>query len=125
MQNNRSPGEDGIPIELYRTFWEDIKPFLIRSYRYSMDSGSLTITQKRGIISLLPKNKDPLLLKNWRPLTLLNVDYKIFAKLIASRLKAILKFIIHTDQSGFTKGRFIGQNIVTLLDIIEYCEKMD
>ena len=123
MQNNKSPGEDGLPIEFYKVFWLDIKDYLIASYKHSMAEGSLSITQKRGIISLLPKKKNLLFLKNWRPLTLLNVDYKIFAKLIATRLKTILSYIIHADQTGFMKGRFIGENIVTLLDIIDYCEK--
>ena len=123
MNNNKSPGEDGLPVEFYKTFWAEIKPFLIEAYNYSMATGSLSITQKRGIISLLPKKKDLLFLQNWRPLTLLNVDYKILAKLIATRLKTILNYIIHTDQTGFMKGRYIGENIVTLLDIIEYCEK--
>ena len=57
--------------------------------------------KKRGVISLLPKKNDLLLLKNWRPLTLLNVDYKILAKLIATRLKEALIHLINSDQTGF------------------------
>ena len=125
MQINKSPGEDGLPIEFYRTFWNYIKNHLINSYKYSLTNGSLSITQKRGVISLLPKKNDLLLLKNWRPLTLLNVDYKILAKLIATRLKGALIHLIHSDQTGFLEKRFIGHNIASLIEIIEFCEDND
>ena len=125
MQLNKSPGEDGLPIEFYRAFWDEIKTHLFNSYKYSLTNGNLSITQKRGVISLLPKKNDLLLLKNWRPLTLLNVDYKILAKLIATRLKEALILIINNDQTGFLKNRFIGHNIASLIEIIEFCEEND
>ena len=125
MQVNKSPGEDGLPIEFYRAFWDDIKDYLFNSYNYSLNCGMLSITQKRGVISLLPKKNDLLLLKNWRPLTLLNVDYKILAKVIATRIKEALIHLINNDQTGFLEKRFIGHNIVSLIEIIEYCDEND
>ena len=125
MQPNKSPGEDGLPIEFYRVFWTDIKHLLFNSYKYSLEIGSLSITQKRGVISLLPKKNDLALLKNWRPLTLLNVDYKILAKIIATRLKETLLHLIDQDQTGFLEKRFIGQNIASLIEVIDYCENND
>ena len=125
MQPNKSPGEDGLPIEFYRVFWNDIKHFLFNSYKYSLEIGALSITQKRGVISLLPKKNDLTLLKNWRPLTLLNVDYKILAKIIATRLKDTLLHLIDNDQTGFLEKRFIGQNIASLIEVIDYCETND
>ena len=68
------------------------------------------------------KKSDPLLLKNWRPLTLLNQDYKILAKLVAERIKIALPYFINQDQTGFFKGRYIGQNIVTTFDIMHHSE---
>ena len=123
MQLNKSPGEDGLPIEFYRMFWEDVKVYVFNSYKYSLDNGNLSITQKRGVISLLPKKNDLLLLKNWRPLTLLNVDYKILAKLIATRIKEALIHLINKDQTGFLEKRFIGHNIASLIEIIEFCDE--
>ena len=125
LQLNKSPGEDGLPIEFYRKFWNEIKKYLFNSYKYSLTNGNLSITQKRGVISLLPKKNDLLLLKNWRPLTLLNVDYKILAKLIATRLKEALIHLINSDQTGFLEKRFIGHNITSLIEIIEFCEEND
>ena len=66
---------------------------------------------------------NPLFLKNWRPITLLNTDYKLVAKAIAERLKNVIPLLIHSDQTGFIKGRFIGENINKILNIIEHCEK--
>ena len=56
-------------------------------------------------------NSNLLELSNWRPITLLNVDYKTVSKAIASRIKNVFPALIHSDQSGFMKDRFIGQNI--------------
>ena len=64
--------------------------------------GILSTTQRSGVLSLIPKeNKLPHYLKNWRPLTLLNCDYKIFAKAIANRILKVLTNIISSDQNGF------------------------
>ena len=59
---------------------------------------------------------------NWRPITLLNVDYKILAKAIAKGIQSTLPKLIHTDQTGFIKGRFIGQNVRLLIDLMEYTD---
>ena len=87
LPNNKTPGEDGPPSEFYKVFWIDIKGLLLNAYRYSFEKGQLFVTQKRGLLCLTPKKSDPLPLKNWRPLTLLNQDYKILAKLVAERIK--------------------------------------
>lgn len=121
--NDKSPGTDGLPIEFYKTFWHDIKKYFIASMELSYNIGELGISQRQGIISLLPKKeKDPTLLKNWRPLSLLNQDYKIIAKVIATRIKNVLPKLIHHDQTGFLSGRYIGENINRILNIIDYAE---
>lgn len=125
MPKNKTPGEDGLPAEFYIVFWVDIKSLLLKSYRFSFEKESLSLTQKRGVLSLLPKKSDPLQLKNWRPISLLNLDYKLIAKLLAARIKICLPYLIHDDQSGFLKGRYIGQNIVNIMDILQYTEEQD
>ena len=88
MKNEKSPGIDGFTTEFYKFFWIDIGYYLVRSIKYAIASGELSVTQKQGIITLLPKkDKSKLFLKNWRPITLLNVDYKIFAGVFSFRLK--------------------------------------
>ena len=123
--NNKTPGEDGLPAEFYKVFWIDVKCYLVASYKYSHEINKMSITQRRGVLCLLPKKNDPPLLKNWRPISLLNQDYKLIAKLIAERIKLCLDAIIDIDQTGFIKGRSIGQNITNIIDIIHYCEQHD
>jgi len=66
-------------------------------------------------MNLIPKkDADPNLIKNWRPLTLLNFDYKIASKATANRIKTVLPELISDDQSGFIKNRCISDNIRTL-----------
>jgi hypothetical protein len=121
---NKSPGSDGLTTEFYKEYWHQVKNHLVRSLNYSMEKGELNISQKRGIITLIPKpQKDLEYLKNWRPITLLNQDYKYLTKLMANRLEKTMKNIISNDQSGFVKGRYIGCNIQRLQNMIESCKE--
>ena len=120
---NKTPGTDGLPIEFYEVFWLKLREILLSSLNYGLRSGTLSFTQREGIITLLPKkDKDTLYIKNWRPLSLLNVDYKLLAKCLANRIKKHIDLLINSDQTGFIKGRFIGENINKILSIIEYCD---
>ena len=85
------------------------------------------MTQCNGVITLLPKkDKEPHFIKKDRPITLLNTDYKIIAKVMANCLKSILHEIIHNnDQTGFMKGRNIGCNIRSIIDLIDDCDAND
>ena len=124
MQNNKSPGSDGITVEFYKMFWNTIKKYYVNSINYSFEAGSLTELQKQSIITLIPKqNKDITTLDNWRPISLLNVDYKIAAKVIANRVKNIITEIIDHSQTGFIKGQYIGENIRLLFEIIDKVEE--
>ena len=83
---------------------------MVASFNYAFRTGTLSISQRRGITSLIPKkNKDKTLLENLRPVSLLNIDYKILTKTIAKRLEKVLPKIINSDQTGYVKGRFIGE----------------
>jgi exonuclease III len=122
--NNKSPGIDGYTNEFYRHFWQHLKKHLLEAYKESLAEGELCISQRRGVISLLPKDgKDLRYLKNWRPLTLLNNDYKYLAKGIANRCKKLLPLIISLDQNGFVPGRQIGSNIIRSLELIRKCNE--
>ena len=65
MASNKSPGIDGLPAEFYKVFWNHVKPFLLNALNCSHTNGYLSITQRRGLITLVPnKNKPANLLKN-------------------------------------------------------------
>jgi exonuclease III len=123
--DNKSPGSDGLNNNFYKHFWHDIKHLLINSINHSLEHGQLSITQKQGIISLIPKaNKDTSKLKNWRPITLLNQDYKYLAKCLANRCRKILPDIISPDQTGFVPNRIIGTNILKAQQMLDICEEL-
>ena len=123
MSLNKTPGSDGLPVEFYKVFWSDISDHLLNALNYAYHKGQLSVSQKRGVIKLIPKkDTEPYHVKNWRPITLLNCDYKIAAKAIANRLRNVIPKIINNDQTGFLKGRFIGENIRLIDGIINHTE---
>ena len=124
MKNGKSPGLDGYTTEFFKFFWRDIGTFLVRSINYGFHKGEMSVTQRRGVITCIPKeNKPKRLIKNWRPITLLNTSYKIASACIAERIKSILPKIIGEEQKGFLTGRYIGENIRMLYDVLSYTEK--
>ena len=119
MKTNKSPGNDGFTVEFYLTFWPHIGKVLVEVFNEAVDMGVLSTSQKQGVITLIEKeNKNPLYIKNYRPITLLNVDYKILAKVMATRIKDVLNKIIHLDQVGYMKNRYIGEAIRLIDDMI-------
>lgn len=119
MKNSKSPGNDGFSAEFFKFFWKDLGTYVLKSLNYAYKTGSLSVTQKQGIITCIPKqNKSRFLLKNWRPISLLNVVYKMASSVIANRLKSVLQNVIHQDQKGFISGRFIGENVRLIYDIL-------
>ena len=100
-------------VNFINFFWNDLVEILLNSLNYSCDIGKLSISQRRGIIKLIPKKDAEVnLIKNWRPLTMLNCDYKITTKAIASLIKAVIPTLISDDQTGFIKGRFMEKIFV-------------
>ena len=123
FKNAKSPGIDGFSAEFYKFFWPELGTEMVSSFNHAFRSGTLSISQRRGIISLIPKkNKDKTLLDNLRPISLLNVDYKILTKTLAQRLEKVLPTVINPDQTGYVKGRFIGENVRLIRDIMFFTE---
>ena len=123
MKNDKSPGPDGFTSEFYKFFWKDIGMLLLNSLNAGFEKGTLSISQKQGLITCIPKgNKPKKLLKNWRPISLLNCSYKIGSAAIANRIKSILPLIIHENQKGFVKDRYIGEITRLVYDIMEHTE---
>ena len=126
MEMGKSPGTDSLPAEFYKVFWNDVSTYLLASLNSSLSKGHLSISQRRGLITLIPKkNKPQQFLKNWRLISLLNCDYKIAAKAVAMRMKRVLPDIINNDQTGFLKGRSIGENVRLLNSVISYAEQQN
>ena len=121
MDSDKTPGTDGLPGEFCKILWDELADILIDTLNYSHENGKLPISQRQGIIKLIPKTDAELnLIKNWRPLTLLNCDFKIATTALANRIKPFLQKLISQDQIGFIKNRFIGENIRLIDGVIKY-----
>ena len=124
MKKNKSPGSDGFTTEFYLYFWKDLKYQMARSFQETFRKGLMSDSQKLGIITCLPKPGKPReYIKNWRPISLLNVDYKILSGVIAQRIKKNLNPLVSNCQKGFISGRYIGECTRLVSDLIDYARK--
>jgi len=124
FQTNKSPGNDGIPIEFYKRCWNLISQPFLESVNESFEKGEMSNSQKQAVITLIEKKgKDRCLIENWRPISLLNVDAKILSKVIATRIKKVLPDIIHHNQSGYVSDRYIGETVRSIFDIMDFTDK--
>jgi hypothetical protein len=123
MKNDKTPGPDGFTAEFYKAFWPELSQFLLRSANTAFKKGSFLNSRTEGHIILLPKcNKPRKYIRNWRPISLLNVSYKLVSASIANRIKNMLPRVINEDQTGFVPGRYIGENIRLMYDLMQYTE---
>ena len=121
LANNKSPSFDGFSTEFYKTFWTEIKSLFMECLDFSKLTNQLSESQYEGVITLLLKpGKDKLSPSNYRPITLLNCNYKIISKVMTNRMHPFLNDLIKKEQNGFMKARNIGDNIRLLFDIIDY-----
>ena len=83
--------------------------------------GIFFATQRRGVLTILPIKGDQKLIRYKRAICLLDVIYKIVAKVLANRMMAVLHMHVAPDQTGSIRGRYIGANLRTIADVIYYC----
>ena len=119
FNNNKTPRNDGLTIEFYKAFWSLLGNQLVDVLNYSYEHGQLSTSQRQAVITRLEKkDKDKRFIKNWRPISLINVDTKIGSKALCKHLEKVLPDIIHYNQNAFVQGRSIFdviiQQIVTM-----------
>uniref|UniRef100_A0A2D4K4K6 Reverse transcriptase domain-containing protein n=3 Tax=Micrurus TaxID=8634 RepID=A0A2D4K4K6_9SAUR len=123
QKNNKTLGTDGIPGELYKAIGEQIGPLMVEIYNEVLLASKISDSWTEVLISLIRKEDSDLrFIQNYRPISLLNTDYTIFATIIANRLKRILNQYIHKDQNGFLPNRQIRNNLRIVLNVLEYYE---
>jgi len=125
FQNKKTHGSDGFTIDFYRLFWEVIGHIMVDSFNFARISARSFIhlpTARNYFLDPLQKNKDVEYLKNWRSISFLNNDYKIATSAISVRMVNVLPKIIHSSQTGYVKGRYIGESIRTITDIMSFTE---
>ena len=121
----KSPGPDGMPAEYFHVMENVIASDLADYYNELYDDRKLTDNMLLGEIILLYKKKDPRDIRNYRPITLLQVQYKLLTKIMVERLKQVIEKIISPSQPGFVPGRRIQGN-TQLLNLMEaYLDETD
>ncbi|XP_072009068.1 ATP synthase subunit C lysine N-methyltransferase isoform X1 [Engystomops pustulosus] len=116
MANDKAPGVDGMPMELYKKFGGILLPKLLKVFEESFEKGDLPRSMKEAIIVVIPKEgKDPQVPESYRPISLLSTDVKILAKTLSNRLIRVIPSIIHSDQTGFMPQKSTSINIRRLL----------
>lgn len=104
MKNNKYPGQDGLTLEFYKTFWHDIKKLFYSSLMKSIEDSILLYSQRNWVISLIYEKRGNRKFKSQTH----NVDYKIFAHIFARRLQKVADGIINPEQSAYlhVEGRY-------------------
>lgn len=123
MKKDAAPGPNGFGASFFHSFWDLIKE---RCYAMFVDfhKGDLDIRRLNyGVATLVPKVQDANNIKQYRPICLLNMDYKGFTKVLTERLTPVAKEVIGGSQTGFIKGRNILKGIVILHEVIHTLSK--
>lgn len=115
LPNNKAPGLDGLPREFYKMYKDILIPHLAAMFEEAYENGVLPSSLREALLIALPKpDKDLRQCDSYRPLSLLNIDVKILAKIIATRIQPFLTFLVRPDQAGFIPTRATSQNIRTI-----------
>ena len=125
MKGNKAPGLDGLPIEWYKVFWNNIGGLLVSVFNESYEKESLCDSQQISVFSLIFKKGEKTDISNYRPISLTNVDYRILSSILEDRLQKVINELIDTDQTAYVKKRYIGNNIRLALDMIDHCKKVN
>lgn len=115
MANGKAPGPDGFTVAYYRSFADILLPQLTRYANTIPTGGTLRPETLHAHITVLPKpGKDPSNCGSYRPISLLNLDAKLYAKAIANRLLPLIPQWVSKDQTGFIPGREARDVLVIL-----------
>ena len=119
----KAPGPDGMPPLFYQQYWNLVGDVVCQSVLKFLNTASLPEHLNHTFITLIPKKKHLEFASEFRPISLCNVLYKIFSKVLANRLKRILPKIITKNQSAFTKSRLISDNIFVAFESLHSMQK--
>ena len=125
MASLKAPDLDGMPSLFYQHFWQMVDHDVIKFILSWLNSGTLPYHINHTFVALIQKIKNPKHVTEYHPISLCNVLYKIFSKVLANRLKKVLPKIITEHQYAFAKDRFISDNILITFETLHCMKNYD
>ena len=120
MHPNTALRQDGLPPLFYQKFWALTGTYVTQAALDFLNHGIVPSNYNDTQIVLIPKVQNPRKIIEYRPISLCNVAYKIASKAVANRLKSVLSIIVSENQSAFSKGRFITDNVLVAFETMHH-----
>ncbi|XP_074314415.1 uncharacterized protein LOC141649629 [Silene latifolia] len=120
MHPLKAPGPDGMNGLFFQTYWGTVGPAVVSIVLKILRGEELPTEFNKTNIVLIPKKKAPDKVSDFRPISLCNVVYKLVSKVLANRLKLFLSDIVSENQSAFTPGRLISDNVLIAFELFHY-----
>jgi hypothetical protein len=118
----KAPGPDGFPARFFQRNWGVLKDEIVHAVLQFFETGIMPVGVNDTSIVLIPKVDNPCELKDFRPISLCNVIYKIISKCLVNRLRPLLEGIISENQSAFVPGRLITDNALLAFECLHFME---
>lgn len=123
MHPTKAPGPDGMPALFYKKFWGIVGDDTTNYVLDILNNGAPIDQINHTHVVLIPKKKVCESTKDYRPISLCNVLYKLVSKVISNRLKSVLPQVISEAQSAFVPGRLITDNVSVAYELFHYLRK--
>lgn len=126
LPNGKSPGPDGYTKAYYKKFSQILVSQMCKYFNSLTRGNCIPPEALLAHISVIPKEgKDPTTPQSYRPISLLNTDVKILAKILANRLKHLIPQVVHLDQTGFITGREARDNSIRAIQLIHWARRQE
>lgn len=125
MSKGKVPGIDGLPVKFYVRFFSTLGIHLVEVIRKVLENKNIRSLMATGVITLLYKKGERSDIANYRPLTMLSVNYKIIVKLLADRLKKALPHVVNVDQMCGVEDHSIKWNLQLIRDVIAWAKNRE
>ena len=123
IKSDSAPGPDGFHARFFQYYWNVLRNDISAMIVQCFSTGYLLKELNKTFIVLIPKCNKPNTFKDFRPISLCNVIYKLLSKVLCNRLKRVLPDLITPNQNAFLKGRLITDNILLASECMEKIKK--